>query len=234
MTLSSDPSQAIESVRARIATACARSQRDAGAVRLLAVSKLQSSDKIRELYALGQRAFGENYVQEAIEKTRALADLVGLEWHLIGPLQSNKTREVAESMHWVHSIDRPKIAERLSQQRPPEMPALNVCVQVNISGESSKSGAQFSDADQLIDAVASLPRLKLRGVMGMPEPGIGAEKTREQFLALRELFERAKRRHASVDTLSIGMSEDLEIAVACGSTLLRVGSALFGARPLLR
>jgi PLP dependent protein len=231
MTASYEASQALARVRERIANACALAQRDAGDVRLLAVSKVQPTDKIRHLYAAGQRAFGENYVQEAVEKVALLSDLSGIEWHLIGPLQSNKTRDVAETMHWVHSVDRLKIAERLSSQRPASMPPLNVCVQFNISGEASKSGAAFAAADPLIDAVAALPNLTLRGVMGMPEPGIGEEKTREQFVALRDIFQRAKSKHKTVDTLSIGMSDDLEIAVACGSTMVRVGTALFGARP---
>ncbi|MGL5004014.1 MAG: YggS family pyridoxal phosphate-dependent enzyme [Casimicrobium sp.] len=231
MTASFDASQAIAQVRARIVQACALAQRESDEVRLLAVSKLQSTDKIRHVYAAGQRAFGENYVQEAVEKTHALSDLSEIEWHLIGPLQSNKTREVAQTMHWVHSVDRLKIAERLSAQRPASMPPLNVCVQFNISGEASKSGASFSDADALIDAVAQLPSLTLRGVMGMPEPGIGDDETRKQFLALRDVFERAKKKYSSVDTFSIGMSDDLEIAIACGSTMVRVGTALFGARP---
>jgi PLP dependent protein len=172
-------------------------------------------------------------VQEAVEKAKSLAHLTEIEWHLIGPLQSNKTRDVAETMHWVHSVDRLKIAERLSAQRPSTMPPLNVCVQFNISGEASKSGASFDEADALLAAVAALPNLRLRGVMGMPEPGIGETATREQFSALRALFERAKTTHASIDTLSIGMSDDLEIAIACGSTMVRVGTAVFGARPKL-
>jgi PLP dependent protein len=230
MTASFDASQALLQVRTRIARACVDAQRKSDEVRLLAVSKLQPTDKIRHVYAAGQRAFGENYAQEAVEKVRELSDLADIEWHLIGPLQSNKTREVAETMHWVHSVDRLKIAERLSAQRPTSMSPLNVCVQFNISGETSKSGASVSDADVLIDAVAKLPNLKLRGVMGMPEPGIGETATREQFLALRDVYERAKAKYASVDTFSIGMSDDLEIAIACGSTIVRVGTALFGAR----
>jgi PLP dependent protein len=230
MTASIEASQALERVRVRIANACALAQRKASDVRLLAVSKVQSTDKIRHLFAVGQRAFGENYVQEAVEKVGALSDLSGIEWHLIGPLQSNKTRDVAETMHWVHSVDRLKIAERLSSQRPASMPPLNVCVQFNISGEASKSGANLDEADALFGAIAALPSLKLRGMMSMPEPGIGDAKTREQFLALRNVFERAKTKYESIDTLSIGMSDDLEIAIACGSTMVRVGTALFGAR----
>jgi PLP dependent protein len=233
MTASFNASQAIETVRARIAAACVQAQRDPSEVSLLAVSKLQSTDKIRHVYAVGQRAFGENYVQEAVDKVRELSDLSEIEWHLIGPLQSNKTRDVAETMHWVHSVDRLKIAERLSAQRPATMSPLNVCVQFNISGEASKSGARFEEADALLDAVAKLPNLRLRGVMGMPEPGIGDAATREQFLALRDVFEHAKKNHTTVDTFSIGMSDDLEVAIACGSTLVRVGTALFGARPVV-
>ncbi len=231
MTLTSDASQAIEQVRARINAACIAAGRPIDSTGLLAVSKLQTTDKIRHVYAAGQRAFGENYVQEAVDKVAALSDLPEIEWHLIGPIQSNKTRDVATTMHWVHSVDRLKIAQRLSAQRPPEMPPLNVCVQVNISGEASKSGASFADAEALIDAVAALPNIRLRGVMGMPEPGLGEAKTREQYAALRIVFDQAKLRHTSVDTFSIGMSDDLEIAIACGSTMVRVGTAVFGARP---
>jgi PLP dependent protein len=231
MTSSSDASQALSLVRARIAAACGAVGRDPGAVQLLAVSKLQPVAKLRAAYAAGQRAFGENYVQEALDKTHALADLSDIEWHLIGPLQSNKTREVAASMHWVHSIDRLKIAERLSNQRPSSLPPLNVCVQFNISDEASKSGAALSDADALLAAVAVLPNLRLRGVMGMPAPGIGEDQTRQQFFALRDVYERARTKHETLDTLSIGMSDDLEIAIACGSTMVRIGTAVFGARP---
>jgi PLP dependent protein len=230
MTSSSEASQALSLVRARIAAACGAVGRDPGGVRLLAVSKLQPIEKISQVYAAGQRVFGENYVQEAVDKTKSLIHLSEIEWHLIGPLQSNKTRDVAETMHWVHSVDRLKIAERLSLQRPATMPPLNVCVQFNISGEASKSGASFENADALLDAVAALPNVRLRGLMGMPEPGIGDTKTRDQFSALRALFDRAKTKHASIDTLSIGMSDDLEIAIACGSTMVRVGTAIFGAR----
>jgi PLP dependent protein len=233
MTSSSEASQALSLVQARIAAACGAVGRDPGGVRLLAVSKLQPIEKISQAYAAGQRAFGENYVQEAIGKTKSLAHLSEIEWHLIGPLQSNKTRDVAETMHWVHSVDRLKIAERLSSQRPTTMPPLNVCVQFNISGEASKSGASFEEADALLDAVAALSNVRLRGMMGMPEPGIGEAATREQFSALRDVFDRAKTKHASIDTLSIGMSDDLEIAIACGSTMVRVGTAVFGARPKL-
>nr|AGC71767.1 hypothetical protein YggS [uncultured bacterium A1Q1_fos_504] len=204
-------------------------------VALLAVSKLQPTQKIRDLFAAGQRAFGENYVQEALAKSAELAAEPGyaeIEWHLIGPLQSNKTRGVAETMHWVHSVDRLKIAERLSAQRPATLPPLNVCVQVNISGEASKSGCAPADAVALVKAAAALPQLCVRGLMGMPEPGIGDDATRTQFSLLASLFAEARAAVPGVDTLSMGMSDDLEIAVACGSTMVRVGTALFGLRQI--
>ncbi len=234
MTASSAPSQANErlaAVRARLEAATRQSGRPTGDVELLAVSKIQPTEKIRALYAAGQRAFGENYVQEADGKIAELTDLPDIEWHLIGPLQSNKTRGVAETVHWVHSVDRLKIAERLSAQRPDAMPPLNVCVQVNISGEASKSGCAPDAALALIQAVNVLPRLRVRGVMGMPEPDIGEPATRAQFTLLAQLFAEAKSLVPTLDTLSMGMSDDLEIAVVCGSTMVRVGTALFGARP---
>ena len=234
MTASSEPSQAIErlaQVRSRLLAAAQHAGRGAHEVKLLAVSKLQPSERIRVLYAAGQRAFGENYVQEAEGKISELTDLSDIEWHLIGPLQSNKTRGVAETVHWVHSVDRLKIAERLSAQRPLHLPPLKVCIQVNISGEASKSGCPPDDALALIQAVSTLPRLHVRGLMGMPEPGIGEVATRAQLMLLARLFAEAKSRVPTLDTLSMGMSDDLEIAVACGSTMVRVGTALFGARP---
>lgn len=231
MTASLDAAQALDRVQARIRSACGAVGRPHDQLALLAVSKLQPTEKIRALYAAGQRAFGENYPQEAVTKVAALTDLPEIEWHLIGPLQSNKTRDIAESLQWVHSVDRLKIAERLSAQRPAVMPPLNVCIQVNISNEASKSGVSPDDVEALTHAVSALPHLRLRGLMGMPEPGIGDEKTRAQFELLRALFEREKKKHPTMDTLSMGMSDDLEIAVACGSTMVRVGTALFGARP---
>ena len=235
MTASSAPSQANErlaAVQARLEAAARQSGRALSDVKLLAVSKIQPIEKIRALYAAGQRAFGENYVQEAEGKIVELADLSDIEWHLIGPLQSNKTRGVAETVQWVHSIDRLKIAERLSAQRPESMPPLNVCIQVNISGEASKSGCALDHALALIQAVSALPRLRVRGVMGMPEPDIGEAATRSQFMLLARLFAEAKTLVPTLDTLSMGMSDDLEIAVACGSTMVRVGTALFGKRPV--
>ena len=237
MTASFDPPQACVSlarVQSRIDAAVLHAGRQRADVSLLAVSKLQGADKIESLYAAGQRAFGENYVQEAVDKIIEFAanpQYADIEWHLIGPLQSNKTRVVAENLRWVHSVDRLKIAERLSAQRPAHLPPLNICIQVNISGEASKSGCPPDDAVALMDAAGKLPRLAVRGLMGMPEPGIGDAATRRQFLMLAALFAEAQLCIASVDTLSIGMSDDLEIAVACGSTMVRVGTALFGARP---
>ncbi len=237
MTASFKGSQACErlaQVHARIRAAAQHSGRQPDAVRLLAVSKLQPTDKIRALHDAGQRAFGENYVQEAVDKIaefNTLPQYADIEWHLIGTLQSNKTRIVAENFQWVQSVDRLKIAERLSTQRPTYLPPLNICIQVNISGEASKSGCPPEEALALMDAASQLPQLSVRGLMGMPEPGIGEEATRQQFLMLAGLFAEAQSRIASVDTLSTGMSDDLEIAVACGSTMVRVGTALFGARP---
>ena len=234
MTASFPASQANErlaNVQLRIRAAAQQAGRDPGEIALLAVSKLQHSDRIRELYSAGQRAFGENYVQEAEAKVAELSDLRDIEWHLIGPLQSNKTRGVAETMHWVHSVDRLKVAERLSAQRSANLAPLNLCVQVNISGEDSKSGVAPDEALALVDAVSRLPQVRLRGLMGMPEPGIGEAATRAQFLMLQSLFIAAKAKVPGIDTLSMGMSDDLEIAVACGSTMVRVGTALFGARP---
>jgi hypothetical protein len=236
MTASSNPPQAddaqarLTAVRDRIATAAQAAGRAAGSVRLLAVSKVQPTSKIRALYAAGQRAFGENYVQEVESKVNELSDLPDIEWHLIGPLQSNKTRVVAENVQWVHSVDRLKIAERLSAQRPVNLPSLNVCIQVNISGEASKSGCAPNDAVALAVVVSALPNVRVRGLMGMPEPEIGADATRTQFTLLANLFDQAQKQVPGLDTLSMGMSDDLEIAVACGSTMVRVGTALFGAR----
>jgi PLP dependent protein len=237
MTASFEPSQACErlaQVQARIAAAMQQSRRDPRTLGLLAVSKLQPAEKIRVLYDAGQRAFGENYVQEGVDKISEFSNspqYADIEWHLIGPLQSNKTRVVAENFQWVHSVDRLKIAERLSAQRPALLPPLNICVQVNISGEASKSGCPPDEALALMAAASALPQLAVRGLMGMPEPGIGEDTTRKQFLMLAALFAEAQSRMVSIDTLSIGMSDDLEIAVACGSTMVRVGTALFGARP---
>jgi pyridoxal phosphate enzyme (YggS family) len=240
----------LASVRARIGAACKAYGRPPESVTLLAVSKTFGPDAIRAAVAAGQRDFGENYVQDALPKIAALAGAPGgpLRWHLIGPLQSNKTAEVARHFDWVHSIDREKIARRLSEQRPAGLPPLQVCVQVNISGEASKSGVAPDAALPLCRAIAGLPNLRLRGLMAIPRKigdgllsggagenvasaGLGV---RPQFSQLRELFESLTRAGLELDTLSAGMSDDLEAAIAEGSTLVRVGTAIFGARARAR
>jgi PLP dependent protein len=209
----------LQEVRRRIATACEHAGRDAKEVTLLAVSKTFPAEAVREAHAAGQQAFGENYVQEALDKIEALSALrAQLQWHLIGPLQSNKTRPVAAAFDWVHSVDRLKIAERLSEQRPAELPPLQLCLQVNISGEASKSG------------VAPLPRLRLRGLMAIPEPADDPAAQRAPHRALRELLARLNAEGLGLDTLSMGMSADLEAALTEGATLVRVGTAIFGRR----
>ncbi|KPC50789.1 YggS family pyridoxal phosphate-dependent enzyme [Amantichitinum ursilacus] len=220
-----------DQVLARIAQAAQAAGRHPASVQLLAVSKTFGAADIADLYALGQRSFGENYVQELVEKHEALRDHADLQWHFIGPLQRNKTRLVAERAHWVHAIDRLVIAERLSEQRPPELPPLQVCVQINVSGEASKSGVAPADALALAQAVSALPRLQLRGLMAIPEPTPDAEKLATQFAALPVLLEKLNAGGLQLDTLSMGMSADLELAIAHGATVVRVGTALFGARP---
>lgn len=221
----------LQAVKSRIAAACAAAGRDAGSVALLAVSKTWPPASVAEAVAAGQRAFGENYVQEALEKQAALA-APDLEWHFIGPLQSNKTRAVAERFDWVHSVDRLKIAERLATQRPPERGPLQVCVQVNVSGEQSKSGCAPEQAETLATAVARLPGLHLRGLMAIPEPSDDPALTRSRFALLRQLRDRITANGLPLDTLSMGMSHDLEAAIAEGATIVRVGTAIFGERQL--
>ena len=200
-------------------------------VTLLAVSKSFGADAVRGAFVAGLRCFGENYLQEGLGKIDALADLrAQIEWHMVGPLQSNKTRAVAEHFDWVHSVDRLKIAERLAEQRPAHMPPLQVCLQVNISGEPSKSGVSAQDLHAVAQAVAALPTLRLRGLMAIPEPAGDFEAQRRPHRALRELFEELQAEGLPLDTLSMGMSADLEAAVAEGATLVRVGSAIFGER----
>ena len=225
----------LHQVRARIERACVAAGRPVQSVTLLAVGKTHPPALLREAYDAGQRAFGENYVQEAQAKIDALADLrATIEWHLIGPLQSNKTRAVAEQFDWVHSVDRVKLAERLAVQRPAQLAPLQVCLQVNISGEASKSGAAPDDVAALARAVASLPGLRLRGLMAIPEPAPDFDAQRRAHRALHELLAALRRDPqlgaAPLDTLSMGMSDDLEAAIAEGATLVRVGSAIFGAR----
>ena len=219
-------------VRARIASACAAANRPVQSVTLLAVSKTFASGAVREAHVAGQRAFGENYVQEALDKMAELADLRAVtEWHLIGPLQSNKTRVVAEHFDWVHTIDRLKIAERLSAQRPSWLTPLNVCLQVNISGEATKSGVAPADVPALACAVAALPRLRLRGLMAIPEPEGDLAAQRRPHAALQGVLDRLRVQGMTLETLSMGMSADLEAAILEGATIVRVGSAIFGTRP---
>jgi len=221
----------LQQVRTRIVTACTAAGRDPASVRLLAVSKTFDADAVRSAHAAGQRAFGENYVQEGVAKIEALADLrAELGWHCIGPLQSNKTRVVAAHFDWVHSIDRLKIAERLAEQRPAHLPPLSVCLQVNVDGGANKSGVAPEDAVALAQAVAALPRLRLRGLMAIPEPAPDFASQRALFLRAAVLFEEIRANGIEVDTLSLGMSADLEAAVAAGSTMVRVGTAIFGQR----
>ena len=219
----------LQHVRARIATACQRAGRGVEEVTLLAVSKTFGADAVRAAAAAGQRAFGENYIQEGVEKIAALRDL-GLMWHCIGPIQSNKTRLVAEHFDWVHTVDRLKIAERLSAQRPADRPPLNVCIQVNIDGGANKSGVAPGDALALARAVAALPQLKLRGLMSIPEVAPDFEAARAVHASARALFDQLNADGLGLDTLSMGMSDDLEAAIAAGSTMVRVGTAIFGSR----
>jgi PLP dependent protein len=214
----------LQAVKARIDGAAQAAGRAPGAVVLLAVSKTHAPALVEEAFRAGQRAFGENYVQEAVEKMDALAGLP-LEWHLVGPLQSNKTRLAAERFHWVHTVERERIARRLSEQRPAGMPPLNVLVQVNVSAEAAKSGVAPGDAVAIAAAIAALPRLRLRGLMAIPEPGAPLSRWRE----IGELFGRL-RGEFGMDTLSLGMSDDMEAAIVAGSTMVRVGTAIFGAR----
>jgi hypothetical protein len=223
----------LQEVKRRISGAALAVGRPAAGVHLLAVSKTFGADAVRQAHAAGQRAFGENYVQEALEKIAALADLrPGIEWHLIGPLQSNKTRVVAEAFDWVHSVDRLKVAQRLAEQRPARLPPLQLCLQVNISGEASKSGVLPSEAAALALAVGALARERvvLRGLMAIPEPAGDFEAQRRPHRALHELLAALNARGLALDTLSMGMSADLEAAVAEGATIVRVGTAIFGGR----
>ena len=219
----------LQHVRARIATACQRAGRGVEEVTLLAVSKTFGADAVRAAAAAGQRAFGENYIQEGVEKIAALRDL-GLTWHCIGTIQSSKTRLVAEHFDWVHTVDRLKIAERLSAQRPADRPPLNVCIQVNIDGGANKSGVAPGEALALARAVAALPQLKLRGLMSIPEIAPDFEAARAVHASARALFDQLNADGLGLDTLSMGMSDDLEAAIAAGSTMVRIGTAIFGSR----
>ena len=216
----------IGQVGQRIRAAADAVQRDASSIHLLAVSKTKPAQAVREAYAAGMHDFGENYLQEALGKQVELTDLP-LSWHFIGPIQSNKTRAIAENFAWVHSVDRLKIAQRLSEQRPADLPPLNICIQVNVSGEASKSGCTPADLPALVNAISALPRLKLRGLMAIPEPTEDRAAQDAAFAAVRDLQASLD---LGLDTLSMGMSHDLESAIAQGATWVRIGTALFGAR----
>ncbi|TDO15414.1 MULTISPECIES: YggS family pyridoxal phosphate-dependent enzyme [Halomonas] len=224
--------ESLAAARTRLAEALKAAGRPADATRLLAVSKTKPATLIREAWHLGQREFGENYVQEALDKQADLADLELIVWHFIGPLQSNKTRDVAEHFAWVHSVDREKIARRLNDQRPEALGPLNICLQVNISDEPSKSGVSLEALPALAEAVQALPRLRLRGLMAIPAAAEGLDAQRAPFARLRESLEELRTRfpEAALDTLSMGMTADLEAAVLEGATLVRLGTAIFGER----
>ena len=225
----SDIATNLQAVQQRIREACHACGRDPESVRLLAVSKTKPLADVLAAAAAGQTAFGENYVQEGVDKILATSGQ-GLEWHFIGPLQSNKTRLVAEHFAWVHSIERLKIAERLAAQRPAHLPPLQVCVQVNVSGEASKSGCLPAEAPALCRAVAALPQLRLRGLMAIPEPADDEAAQRRPFRQLRELYDAIRADGIALDTLSMGMTHDLAAAVAEGATIVRIGTAIFGER----
>ena len=221
----------LQATRGRIDAAARAAGRDPASVTLLAVSKTFPATAVAAARAAGQRCFGENYVQEAVAKIDALAGLGDIEWHLIGPLQSNKAKLAAERFDWVQSVDREKIAQALAAARPAGRPPLSVCVQVNVSGEPTKSGVRPEEAVALATAVAALPGLRLRGIMGIPEPTADPVQERAQFRALAGCFRQCRDAGLAVDTLSMGMSADLEAAIAEGATMVRVGTAIFGVRP---
>lgn len=220
----------IEAVRRRIREAERSSARPPGSVRLIAVGKTQPAHRLRAAWAAGQRDFGESYLQEALPKIAALADL-DITWHFIGPIQSNKTRAIAEHFDWVHSVARLKIARRLSEQRPAALAPLNLCLQVNVSGEATKSGASLSELPELAAQVAQLPTVHLRGLMAIPAACTDPSQQRASFQRLREALDSLRRNGLQLDALSMGMSDDLEAAVAEGATLVRIGTAIFGPRP---
>ena len=221
--------QSLEKIRNRVTVLERRYERSPGAVRVLAVSKTKPPEAVRAAAEIGQREFGENHVQDALTKLDALADM-DLVWHFIGPIQSNKTRVVAARFHWVHSIDRAKIARRLNEQRPDGLPPLEVCVQVNLSGETSKSGVEPQQVEELAQVVSELPRLRLRGLMTLPQPCDELDDQRRPFAALRGLLETLNAGGLALDTLSMGMTNDMEAAIAEGATIIRIGTAIFGPR----
>jgi pyridoxal phosphate enzyme (YggS family) len=219
----------LQTVRSRVAAACRAAGRDSREVTLLAVSKTFDASAVSQAFAAGQTAFGENYIQEAVQKITALRHL-GLQWHCIGPVQSNKTRLVAEHFDWVHTVDRVKTAQRLSEQRPAHLPPLQVCIQVNVDGGSSKSGVLAQDVMALARQVAALPNLRLRGVMSIPEPAPDFIAACAVFTGVRAVFDTLNEQGMALDTLSMGMSADLEAAIQSGSSMVRVGTAIFGGR----
>ena len=221
--------QRLQAIRARIHSAETASGRQLNAVTLLAVSKAQPVALLREAFVAGQRLFGENYLQEALGKQMALADL-DIEWHFVGPMQSNKTQAIAQHFSWVHSVDRLKIAERLNAARPLHLPPLQICIQMNVSGEISKSGVSPQEVHALAEAIIKLPNLKLRGLMAIPAPTTNIVSQHSQFRMVRELYQKLQTQGFELDTLSIGMSEDFPAAIAEGATMVRIGSAIFGAR----
>lgn len=216
-------------VREQIRQSCEQHQKNPEKVTLLAVSKTKPAEALREAWHAGQRDFGENYLQESLEKQAVLQDLE-ICWHFIGPIQSNKTRSIAESFQWVHSVDRLKIAQRLSDQRPDQLPALNICLQINISEEDSKSGITLAQLPELARQIARLPNLTLRGLMAIPAPAATPEAQRKPFQALQQALTQLQAEHPEMDTLSMGMSGDMDAAIAEGSTMVRIGTAIFGAR----
>lgn len=216
-------------VQARIRAAAQQAGRDPAAVQLLAVSKTRPAADIREAFGCGQRRFGENYLQEALDKQQQLLDLT-IEWHFIGPLQSNKTRAIAENFDWVHSVDRLKVARRLSEQRPADRPPLNICVQVNLDREASKSGVMPEALDSLLESLQPLPNIQVRGLMAIPAARRDPQQQRQALQPLADALARLQPRHPQLDTLSMGMSGDLEAAISAGATLVRIGTDLFGPR----
>jgi pyridoxal phosphate enzyme (YggS family) len=220
-------------IKDQIASLTRQAGRAPDDVQLLAVSKTKPIEAIYAAYQAGQRQFGESYVQEAIPKIQLLqtnADYADIEWHFIGPLQSNKTKPVAEHFDWVHSVDREKIAQRLNEQRPAHLPALNICLQINISGEQTKSGINADEVFGLAGIISQFPRLKLRGLMTIAENTDDMNVVRDNFLHMQQLFNQLKSQYPSVDTLSMGMTDDMSLAISCGSTMVRIGTAIFGSR----
>lgn len=219
----------MQAVRTAIDQAALMAKRDTARITLLAVSKRVTANVLREVHQLGQNAFGENFVQEALDKMHELQDLP-LEWHFIGPIQSNKTRPIAENFSWVHSVDRLKIAQRLSDQRPGHLPPLNICLQINVSGETSKGGVTPDEAETVAHDIAVLPRIRLRGLMAIPAPADELSIQRKPFARMRELLLKLNNTGLNLDTLSMGMSHDLTAAILEGATIVRVGTAIFGSR----